>query len=35
MFGDFGHGVLMLLAALYLVYNEKKLGKYDSKKSCR
>ena len=27
MFGDFGHGVLMLLAALYLVYNEKKLGK--------
>ena len=26
MFGDFGHGILMLLAALYLVLNEKKLG---------
>ena len=26
MFGDFGHGILMLLAALYLVVNEKKLG---------
>jgi V-type H+-transporting ATPase subunit a len=26
MFGDFGHGLLMLLAALYLIMNEKKLG---------
>ncbi|KAK9805190.1 hypothetical protein WJX72_004776 [[Myrmecia] bisecta] len=27
MFGDMGHGLLMLMAALYLVLNEKKLGK--------
>jgi len=26
MFGDFGHGLLMLMAAVYLVANEKKLG---------
>ncbi|CAI5534727.1 unnamed protein product [Closterium sp. Naga37s-1] len=26
MFGDWGHGTLMLLASLYLVLNEKKLG---------
>lgn len=26
MFGDFGHGILMLIAALYMVKNEKKLG---------
>jgi V-type H+-transporting ATPase subunit a len=26
MFGDIGHGALMLLAALYLVLNEKKLA---------
>ncbi|AAS52047.2 ADR127Wp [Eremothecium gossypii ATCC 10895] len=26
MFGDAGHGALMLIAALYLVLNEKKLG---------
>jgi vacuolar-type H+-ATPase subunit I/STV1 len=26
MCGDFGHGILMLMAALYLVLNEKKLG---------
>ena len=26
MFGDFGHGILMLFAALYLVMNEKKLA---------
>ena len=25
MFGDFGHGILMLMAALYMVLNEKKL----------
>lgn len=27
MFGDFGHGILMLMAALYFVLNEKKLEK--------
>jgi len=27
MFGDFGHGVLMLLFALFLVLNERSLGK--------
>jgi V-type H+-transporting ATPase subunit a len=26
MFGDFGHGVLMLMAAVYMVANEKKMG---------
>ena len=26
MFGDFGHGILMLIAALYMVRNEKKLA---------
>jgi V-type H+-transporting ATPase subunit a len=29
MFGDIGHGFLMLLAALYLVLNEKKFAKQD------
>ncbi|KAG2171280.1 hypothetical protein INT43_002902 [Umbelopsis isabellina] len=29
MFGDTGHGVLMLLVALYLVLNEKKFAKQD------
>jgi len=27
MFGDWGHGICLLLGALYLVLNEKKLGK--------
>lgn len=26
MFGDFGHGILMLLVAMYLIMNEKKMG---------
>lgn len=26
MFGDWGHGICLLLGALYLVLNEKKLG---------
>lgn len=29
MFGDVGHGLLMAMAALYIVYNEKKLAKQD------
>ncbi|KAJ2958854.1 hypothetical protein NQZ79_g5578 [Umbelopsis isabellina] len=29
MFGDTGHGILMLLVALYLVLNEKKFAKQD------
>jgi len=27
MFGDWGHGICLLLGALYLVLSEKKLGK--------
>lgn len=27
MFGDWSHGICLLLGALYLVLNEKKLGK--------
>ncbi len=27
MFGDFGHGILMLLFALFLLFNERKLLK--------
>jgi len=30
MFGDFGHGILMTLAAAYIVLNEKKLAKQDN-----
>jgi hypothetical protein len=26
MFGDWGHGIALLLAALYLIINEKKFG---------
>lgn len=27
MFGDWGHGICLLLGALYLVLSEKRLGK--------
>ncbi len=29
MFGDMGHGVLMLMFALWMVWREKQLGKKD------
>ncbi len=29
MFGDIGHGVIIFLAALYMIISERKLGKID------
>lgn len=29
MFGDIGHGIIIFLAALYMILSERKLGKVD------